>query len=190
MVVDVTPGVRQERPPTRRRKLRIPFFVAGVVLLVMSAVLLMIGVVNPIREAQLMSAWTATPATLVNATLHVKRGDDKDSYRAEALYSFDVNGETFTNDTVSLHGGSDNLGNYQRDLGRELVSKWKSGTSINVFYNPADPTQAIIDRSVRMGMLLFMGLFSIPFAVGGIFLIIVALRQRQPRATARHNLRA
>ena len=58
-------------------------------------------------------------------------------------------------------GGSDNIDSWQRDM-RELVSTaFKKHRPITVYVNPAEPSQAVIDRNIRWKQVLLF----VPFAI-------------------------
>ena len=67
-----------------------------------------------------MSDWVQVEATLTAAGYETHSGDDSDTYEAYAQYTYTFQGQRYYGDRVSLAGGADNIGDYQRDKGREL----------------------------------------------------------------------
>src|SRR3712207_3931062 len=67
-----------------------------------------------------MRSWIETPATITHAQLKRNRGDDSDTFQVIAKYQYEHQGRRFTGERVSIYGGSDNIGNFQREAFNEL----------------------------------------------------------------------
>ncbi|MDH3748947.1 MAG: DUF3592 domain-containing protein [Gammaproteobacteria bacterium] len=128
------------------------------------------------HSAWQMSAWTPTDARLTTAGYETHRGDDSFTYEAYARYTYSYFGQTFTGDRVSLASGGDNIGDYQQDLGSRLSAAMRRGDTITVWVNPDNPTQSIIDRSIRWGLLGFKSIFLFVFGGVGLGLLIIIWR--------------
>jgi hypothetical protein len=137
------------------------------------------------RAAQL---WAETPATLLQARLEVHH-DDSTTYRPTARYRYDFNGQRYVNDRVVLHGGSDNIGSYQRDRGAELERILKAGGETVCYVDPADPAQAMLFRDLRLGLLAFQMTFALVFGGIGFGLLAGGLigRRKQRRKLERQE---
>ncbi len=105
-----------------------------------------------------VQAWVATPAELTHAELHQFR---KGTYGIDARYKYQVAGKTYESDRVAVHEGSDNIGSYNFQRGRELERLHKSRQPITCYVNPDDPTQAILYRDLRPGFFAFKLLFAL-----------------------------
>ncbi len=120
--------------------------------------------------------WEPVQATLVRAGYNSHSGDDSTTYEAYAVYNYDFGGQQYTGQRVGLAGGADNVGDYQQDMGRQLSAALGRGESITVFVNPDVPSMAIIDRSLRWGLVGFKLIFFLVFGGFGLGLIIFLLR--------------
>ena len=111
--------------------------------------------------------WVETPATLLKAEAELHRGDDSDSYKAVARYRYTVAGREYVSDRVAIHGGADNVGDYQLEKGRLLAEKFDAGESIPCYVDPDDPARAILFRDLRPGLVVFKMAFATIFGAIG-----------------------
>ena len=149
----------------------LPFFGVGVWMLW--------SVGNNFADAIEMRGWAPVEARLTAAGYTTSRGDDSDTYEAYATYAYEYFGQTFTGDRVGLSAGADNIGDYQRDTGNYLSGMLSSGQSITVWVNPDNPTESIIDPSLRWGLIGFKSIFL--FVFGGVGLGLLIAIWRSPR---------
>lgn len=149
----------------------LPFFATGV--------WMAWSIGNTVYDAIHMDGWMQVEARLVRGGYTTHSGDDSDTYQAYAEYHYVVAGHTYVGERVGLSSGSDNIGDYQRDIGRNLSSA--RGQAILVWVNPDDPREAIIDRGVRWGMVGFKSIFMLVFGGVGLGLLIVTWRAPKER---------
>ena len=134
-----------------------------------------------LSNAWQMKQWQSVEATLTRAGYETHSGDDSDTYEAYAEYRYSFGGQQYRNNRVSIAGGADNVGDYQTDLGNRLSRAMNSGTPIVVYVNPDNPAEAIIDRSLRWGLLGFKSIFLFVFGGVGLGLIIFVLRAKKEK---------
>ena len=124
-----------------------------------------------------MSDWVQVEARLLSGGYSVHSGDDSNTYEAYAEYTYTVDGQAYISDRVGVSTGPDNVGDYQQDLGSHLSSAHASGNGILVWVNPDKPSEAIIDRGIRWGLVGFKSIFLIVFGGFGGGLLFFAWRQ-------------
>ena len=117
-------------------------------------------------DAMEMRHWTPVQATVTQAGYETHSGDDSDTYEAYAHYTYAIRGQLYYGDRVSLAGGADNIGDYQQDLGNRLRDALHRQVPVTAYVNPADPTDAVIDREIRWGLVGFKAIFL--FVFGGV----------------------
>ncbi|MBL8523520.1 MAG: DUF3592 domain-containing protein, partial [Betaproteobacteria bacterium] len=105
-------------------------------------------------------SWQPVMVEVQSASLNESRSRKSTSYRTEAVYRYDVEGKSYQGTRVGYTNTSDNVGSWQEDIHHELKSAQQSGRRVLAWYNPRDPQESMVDRSLRWGMLLFM----VPFA--------------------------
>jgi hypothetical protein len=142
----------------------LPFFAVGVWMLW--------SVSSTFFDAWQMQDWVRVEARLNRGGYETHSGDDSNTYEAFASYSYFYDGQQFDGERVALSEGGDNIGSYQEDLGIKLRNLASSGDSMLIFVDPTAPSDAIIDRSVRWGLIGFKSIFIIVFGGIGLGLLI------------------
>lgn len=162
-----------------------PFAVLFVLMLLVAMVVFpAAGIYMTCRTAALLvewrraKGWVETPATINHLDLDVNRGGDCDTYQVVCRYTYEFNGVTYTGDRVGLSGGSDNIGTWQRDTYERLRRHYGGAESAPAacWVNPNDPAEAVLDRSLRWGMVVFSLPFAIVFGGGSLAFYYAAAR--------------
>jgi hypothetical protein len=120
-------------------------------------------------------SWEEVPARILAADLESHRGDDSITYEVTAVYEYSVMGQTYTSDAVSFGLGSDNIGSFHQDAYRELRGYVGTGRSFRCFVDPDDPSQAMLYRDMRWGLLGLEVIFALVFAGVGYGLMFAAI---------------
>ncbi|AOE50541.1 DUF3592 domain-containing protein [Kangiella sediminilitoris] len=104
--------------------------------------------------------------------------DDEGSttYGVEGRFQYEYQGQSYTSNQMSFYSGTDNIGGFQKNLYRKLNSAKKQNRPIRAYVNPEDPSEAVIDRTMRWGMLGFHSIFLLVFGGVGLGIIIASLR--------------
>lgn len=122
--------------------------------------------------------WVAVEAELLSAELESHSSDGSTTWQATARYRYDYAANTWENDRVGLHGGSDNVGDFQQQLGERLERALARGETVTAWVNPAHPQEALLDRELRTGLLAMMGLFALLFGGAGLAMVGAAVFAR------------
>lgn len=146
----------------------LPFAAVGVGLLLFS-------IIPNLYEWQQMKSWPQVQAQLLEARLAVNRGDDSDTYQATARYTYRYQMLDYTSERVAIMGGSDNIGDFQRQLAAQLSFALQNQQPVPAWVNPADPTDAVLNRELRWSMLGFKLIFVLVFGGIGIGLMLWTL---------------
>ncbi|HLU24104.1 MAG TPA: DUF3592 domain-containing protein [Longimicrobiales bacterium] len=138
-------------PAARRRRTRLalaalPFCAAAVWLLGFT-------VVPWLGDAIAIRGWQAGDAWLTGAGVRVTAGRDGSRHRAWATYTYEYAGRTHTGDRVALDRFGHGNDAFQQRLGRRLERALERGEPVRVWIDPADPTQALLNRDVHWGRL-------------------------------------
>ncbi|MES9993881.1 MAG: DUF3592 domain-containing protein [Candidatus Thiodiazotropha sp.] len=149
----------------------LPFFAIGVFFVFKTAL--------SVLDAMQMASWQQTHGTLISAELSHHRSDDTTTYQAKAQYNYQVDGVEYSGDRVAINGGSDNIGDFQQQLGRKLKRLHRTQQPVPVYYNPTNPNEAVINRDLRWGMVGFNAIFIVLFGGAGLGLIIFGLRGKR-----------
>ena len=119
--------------------------------------------------------WTPTPARIVSSHLDRSRGSKGGSnYRINIQYQYVVNGSHYTSNRYDFFR-SDMSSNVGVGAMRKTVNELQPGDETTCLVNPANPTEAVISRSIPWFFALFM-LFPLPFLFIGGMTIFTAIK--------------
>ena len=155
----------------------LPFAVTGIGMLLLS-------VLPTLYDWSRMQLWQPVEVTLVHAQLIKERGSKSTNYRVAARYQFDWAGEQVQGQRVVISERSDNVGNFQEQLGSRLQHAFKNGRSVQAWVNPSDVRESIIDRSLRPGLLAFKMVFVVMFGGFGVGLLVLLWRDHRASSAA------
>ena len=139
--------------------LAVPFAAAGLgILLFMTAPM--------VYDWARMQAWHSVPAQVEAATLQSHKPSKGGTAHSIAIrYRYQVGGVEYTGSCASLTTRADNIGSFQEQLGHRLQGAERTGEPVTVWVNPAQPTESIVDRSLRPGLLALQ--LGLALAFGG-----------------------
>jgi hypothetical protein len=150
----------------------LPFFLFGTGLLVFF-------VIPSVHDYSRMQSWLSVPGKLTTASLSPGGSSSSGTQKVEARYRYTIEGVGYTNDRVAITTASDNIGDFQKKLGGQLVRQYRSGQPVTVWYDPADPYDSILNRDMRWGLFAFKIAFVLVFGGIGLVFIIIGLRGRK-----------
>ena len=150
----------------------LPFFLVG-------AGFLLWSVIPTLYDGWRMQSWATVYGQLTHADLSVNHSDDSTTYSVDARYHYTISGREFSHDRVAINSGGDNIGNFQQDLGRRLEYLHANHQPVTVFYNPADPADAVLNRDIRWGLLGFKMIFVLVFGGVGAGMMVWGVRGKR-----------
>jgi hypothetical protein len=103
------------------------------------------------QDWQAMRSWQPAYAQLQSVS-----GSENET---KALYRYEVDGVSYNGDRVYISTSNDNIGPYHKNLLAELRHHRRIGEPVQVWVDPQDPGQAVIDRDMRWGLFALMGAF-------------------------------
>lgn len=118
-----------------------------------------------------MRSWSEVPAEILAVHLDRHDGGDSVTYQVRARFRYRVNGVDYEGSRVSLHGGSDNVGEFHENTYRELTRARAKRRSVSCWVDPEDPSRAILYREPRWGLVGFYLIFVVAFGGVGFGLI-------------------
>nr|WP_276315227.1 DUF3592 domain-containing protein [Mesorhizobium jarvisii] len=144
------------------------------------------------REVQALSRWLPTPGKVISSRVEAREvrssGAGSDSTDTTEMrnfpaitFEYKVGGKKFQSSRYSV---KENLGNFEV---RETLAQFPRGAEVTVFYNPADPSKAVIERTMPDGAFKFMfqlsaglviGTAVLVFSIGG---VLEAIRPHLPK---------
>jgi hypothetical protein len=137
-------------------------------------------------QSQAAQSWHETPCIIKELEFHSRTSTDSDghtstTYNVTGSFSYYVDDMEYTSEQLVFSVGSDSFESYWREL-YDRLDQARRTESATCFYDPNDPTQAVIDRTVRVTHLIFLIIFGlIFFTIGAVVAIGIPLfgRRRQ-----------
>lgn len=135
---------------------------------------LIISIMPALSEWQSMKSWQYGSAFIQSAELSVSYGDST-TYKAKAEYAYEYQGREYTNNKVGITAGHDNIGNYHKNMSRRLKRAASNKTPVNLWIDPANPQNSVLDRNIRWELLLFKMVFVLVFGSVGFGILAFVL---------------
>ncbi|MEP7260674.1 MAG: DUF3592 domain-containing protein [Usitatibacter sp.] len=147
------------------------------------------GIVKSVQGAATTSDWVKVKAELLRADLVEARGSKSITYRATATYLYEFQGRKYESSRIGsdAFGGADNVGSWQQEMGEFLKSAMAEKRPITVWVNPDDPSEAMVDKSIRWGLIGLLAPFALVFGgigVGGLYSAYRTLTSTEPPPAA------
>lgn len=150
----------QGTAPGKTRKAYWTGILFGLLFTAVGGGFLLLGVIPNLWDAMRMQDWVQVPAEVMGLELKTNRSDDTTTYQVIARFQYTYDGRRHIGDRVGIaDGGSDNVGDWQR----ATYARLKGRDRIDVWVNPAEPSESVFDRELRWGLLGFKMIFVIVF---------------------------
>jgi hypothetical protein len=156
------------------------------VLLVLCAIGIAFGTfqsVLPIYRAVQSRSWRAASCEVLSSRVVRSMGIERRrrvTFRPDIQYRYHIDDRGYTGNLYNFVPGSDSFSGYQ-----SVVEQYPPGRRFECYVNPADPTQAVINRDVTSGY--FFGVFVFLFLTGtsGALILVWARAAKVIRHAAR-----
>lgn len=110
------------------------------------------------------NTWIATQGEILNSTLMTSRNSDGDiTYRPYVQYRYTVGDDFRVHDRLTF---GDEFYDENRTDADKVISKYAIGTVIDVYYNPDDPNDAVIERELTGDMMVASGISLLALLIG------------------------
>ena len=109
-------------------------------------------------------SWPTASGTIIESRVVSSQDSDGGvTYKASIGYSYSVSGRTYSSGTVS----SGDYGSSDRSHAQGVVSDHPLDSKVTVYYDPANPTNALLEPGIPMFSFLMVTLIGVLFAVIG-----------------------
>jgi len=136
---------------------------------------LLFSVIPSLYDGLQMRSWHEAQATVISSELNSYSGDST-TYEAVGLYDYRVGDERYTGTRLGISSGADNVGDWHQRMSGKLHAARSAQNTISIYYNPENPSEAIVDRSPRWALLGFKMIFVLVFGGAGIGLLYWTIR--------------
>ena len=122
-----------------------------------------------------MQSWQPTTATLMTVS--------GSSNNSEATYQYSISGVDYNNDRVYVSTVKDNIGSYHQDMVKQLNWLKDNLQPVEIWFDPNNPRNSVIDRDMRWGFFAFnVGFCAIFIFIG---LAVCYASMKPSKATSR-----
>lgn len=134
----------------------------AIMLGVMGLIALLIGVAAS-RAAKMTFDWSSTWGVVEESGVEDFETYDNNRLRthkrASIVYSYTVNGHQYKSQRIAVHGwkAASNIGAFVSGP----VKKFPPGKPVEVFFNPANPAEAVLERRVAGGGFVYLVAFAL-----------------------------
>ncbi len=122
-------------------------------------------------KAQQSLSWPSTEGVIAHSAVllqmqQTSNSNNTPTYKADVAYRYKVRGSDYSSDRITLADFSSSGGRAQ-----SIVNRYPDGAPVSVYYNPADPSDAVLERggTSGIGVLYIIGGF---FAAAGLVFLI------------------
>ena len=132
--------------------------------------------VRPLLKIAAAQSWASVPCEIVSSRVKTHSDSDGNTYRVDVVYRYTYQDRNYTANRYHFATGSS--GGYERKA--EVVRRLPAGTQAICFVDPADPSEAVLERSLTSD--LWFGLIPFVFATFGAGGLIFTFRQNSSGA--------
>ncbi len=119
-------------------------------------------------------SWYQTEGVILSSDIYTESGEHGTMYKANIVYQYQVNGINYTSDDVS----TGHLSSSDRNYAQQTVNKYYVGKTVTVFYNPKDPSNAVLEPGATIFPYIIILFGLLPIIVGSVFLYFMVIRKK------------
>ena len=126
---------------------------------------------STLQAALSVQSWQPVPAQVLDAQIRKHAGSEGGTaYQVLVRYRYEIAGKSYESQRVGLdpQAGADNVGDWQERWFQTLHQAQQQGRPITVWVNPAQPSQALVDPSIRWRLQIFRLPFALVFTGVGL----------------------
>jgi hypothetical protein len=139
----------------------IVIFIVGVIMALVAALLIGIGLYSR-QKVKASQSWPSAPGRVLGSGVETSSGSEGGTvYRPVIRYSYMVGGQEYHNNR-RVFGDTTSSGD--RRGAERTAARFVVGSAVPVYYNPANPQDAVLERK--------SGVAGLMFGIGGLLLLL------------------
>jgi hypothetical protein len=119
------------------------------ILFLLLAVRTLWGVFKNWKQYRASAGWQPIPARILDSRVEESEsgsGEDYSvSYSPIITYEYQTMGQSYRGNLIAF--GSEGIGYGSRKKAEKVIARHPTGTPVTVYYNPADPSQSVLERN-------------------------------------------
>ena len=133
-------------------------------LLVLIGVIAVIyGGVN-LRKAMRSKGWPGAKGRILSSEVRAVQWSRGIEYRPQIHYVYFVDNDSYTSSRISF-SDFDYANNTRQDVAQKVVSRYPVGAAVDVYYDPGDPGNSVLENGVKMAVF-------VPIILGIVFSLV------------------
>jgi hypothetical protein len=141
----------------------------GVLICIIIGVVFLLIYFRQLTKVRASQGWSEVEGTVLESWVRREESDDDEggvsySYYPEIRYQYKVMGNEYQGEKIAFGGKTGGL----RSWANRKVAKYPTGSNVTIFYQPDNPTNAVLERRVSMVLLVF----GIIFVLIGVFIYV------------------
>ena len=136
---------------------------AGLVFIVVGAAFLW-HLLQEWRRARASRSWPSVSGIIREARI----SEDTDSAVPVVIYTYTVAGTRYEGERIHFGG----VGGWTVGWAESWLRRYPVGKRVPVFYNPDDPSEAVLVTGPRWLVFLMMGFIGVTFLAGGVLCVV------------------
>lgn len=112
------------------------------------------------HNASKSQSWPGTMGRIVSANVEQSRGSEGTTFYPQIIFEYDVQGQRLQSNKINF-GAHASYG--MISVAQNKILQYPAGRLVQVFYNPENPTEAVLERSANGAskVLMIAGMFTI-----------------------------
>ena len=167
----------------RKKGVIVAFYAFAAVLVLIGSLVFYNSFWSALRTPLAARDWLPVEGAVAEASLdktrHVSSGPKSSGsvyyiYDVKATYEYKVDGRTYTNDRVGSRGADNS--DYHEGMYALLEAHQRERTPVTVWYDPGNPAESILDRSIPWDKVGLSLLASVAFFVVGLGIAFIVYK--------------
>jgi hypothetical protein len=148
----------------------------GAMLLLGGCLTLWLVFLQPLQQLLKARSWTSTECKIIQSSVEVIKNNDGTSYQPRIGYEYLADGQRQTSTRYSFFKISSG-----RRWAEKIADRYKTGTTHRCYYDPANPSEAVLLREFSGFGFWFGALFPWLFIGGGGMMLAFGSRAHKPK---------
>jgi hypothetical protein len=115
--------------------------------------------------------WVPITGLVTASNVNIESGDENTTYTPVITYTYQVMGQEYQGSQISF--GSKGVSYSKQRKAEKIVARHPAGSQPTIHYNPADPSQAVLERQYNPSDVIS----GLGFGLVGLFLIYLGFLQ-------------
>jgi hypothetical protein len=136
---------------------------------VLIALAFLFGAMRARRKANAAQSWNTVMGRILSADVEPRRSHSEHGYTTSyypvVMYEYQVNGQRFMGSRINFGA---QVGYGSANWAQKTIMRYQTGGMVEVYYDPNDPTQSVLERSAGSGSRILVLVAVLIFVILGV----------------------